>query len=224
MIFDYLQRGAIAGTIGGSVYGLYVAAVGNPIVNYIEGLVHEGHDHTHDPSSETLVTEGLMQAVSIGTSIAIGILFGIVMFGVVYYFLEPALPARKESFLLGIMGFLIISGIPWLVLPPKAPGVEMEMATRTALWLYGGLMGTAVVACLFGGYAYYRVASQSSSIAAIIGIITFIVVVGVVVVLAPAPEYNSDLPSDLETTYIRVVAIGQVGLWGVTAAAHEKLK
>lgn len=223
MIFDYLQRGAIAGAIGGSVYGFYVAVVGNPMVNYIEGLVHQGHDHSHGPGHESLVSEGIMQAISIGTSVALGLLFGIVMFGLVYYFLEPTLPIRGGSFLLGVIGFLVVSGIPWLVLPPAAPGVEMEMTTGTGLWLYAGLMGTAIVACLFGGYAYYRVENRSRSVAAIVGITAFTMVVSAAVLLAPAPEYKSDLSADLETAYIGVVAVGQLGLWGITAAIHEQL-
>lgn len=47
MLFDYLKRGVAAGVIAGLSYGLYIALVANPLLDYIH---HAGHDpgHSHD--------------------------------------------------------------------------------------------------------------------------------------------------------------------------------
>jgi hypothetical protein len=221
-MYGHLQRGALAGAVGGGAYGLYVALVGNPLVAHADELAHRGHGHTHE-HAHSAVSEGLTQAVSIGSGFALGLLFGLVVFGVVAYLFEPALPDRGGSYLLGLAGFLSVSGVPWLVLPPAAPGVETGLATTVALYLYAGLMAAGAAACLGSGAAYHRLAGRSRALGATAGLAVFAAVGGLAVLVAPSPTYESVLPAAFEALYVGSVVVGQLGLWGVTAAAHDRL-
>ena len=222
---DHLRRGAIAGAVGGAAYGLYTALVGNPLVAHAEALAHEGHEHAHghEEAATSVVSEGVTQAVAVGGGVALGLVFGVVVFGAVAYLLEPALPDRGGSYLLGTAGFLTVSGVPWLVLPPAAPGVEPSISTDAALALYAGLTVVGAAACLGAGWTYRRLSDRNSPIAAAAGLAVFAAVVGLAVLAAPSPTYESALPATFETAYVGVVAVGQLGLWGVTAAAHDRL-
>ncbi|MFQ3320455.1 MAG: hypothetical protein ACI8UR_000887 [Natronomonas sp.] len=222
-MYDYLQRGAVAGAIGGGAYGLYVALVGNPMVAHAEELAHGEHAHSHVPEAESVVSEGVTHVVSIGGSVALGLLFGLVVFGLAGYLFEPALPDRGGSYLLGLGGFLTVSGVPWLVLPPSAPGVETAMSTTTALYLYVGLMAVGAVDCLGAGAAYHRLKTHGRPAAVAGGLAVFAVFVGSAVLLAPSPATESAVPATFEAAYVGSVIIGQLGLWGIIAAAHSRL-
>lgn len=224
-MYRHLRRGALAGAVGGGAYGLYVALVGNPLVGHAESLAHahaDDHVHAHDHGG-AVVGEGLVHAVSVGSGVALGVLFGLVVFGVAWYLLEPALPDRGGSYLLGLGGFTAVSGVPWLVLPPAAPGVEPAISTEAALYLYAGLVVVGAVACLAAGAAYHRCRRRGTPLAAVAGLGVFAALVGVAVLLAPSPAYESALPADFEAAYVGTVVVGQLGLWGVTAAAHDRL-
>lgn len=221
-MFDYLQRGALAGAVGGGAYGLYVALVGNPLVTHAESLSHHGHEHAAEEAS--VVSEGVMHVVSIGGSVALGVLFGLVVFGLAGYLFEPALPDRGRSYLLGIAGFLTASGVPWLAVPPAAPGVEQAMTTRTAIFLYAGMMVVGAVACIATGVAYHRLRDSGRPVAALGGLAAFLVLVGPAALLAPTPGFHSDLPAAFETAYLGTVVVGQLGLWGIAAEVHSRLE
>jgi hypothetical protein len=223
-MYDYLRRGALAGAVGGGAYGLYVALVGNPLVAHAEQLAHRGHDHAHrHEAAGGVVSEGVTQAVSVGSGVALGVLFGLVVFGVAAYLLEPALPDRGGSYLLGAAGFLTVSGVPWLVLPPAAPGVEPAVATDAALALYAGLMAVGAAGCLAAGWTYRRLSNRGAPVAAGAGLAALAGTVGLAVLVAPSPAYESALPATFEAAYVGAVVVGQLGLWGVTAAAHDRL-
>jgi hypothetical protein len=222
-MYDSLQRGALAGAVGGGAYGLYVALVGNPLVAHAEELAHRGHEHAHE-HAHSVVTEGVTQAVSIGSGVALGLLFGLVVFGVAGYLFEPALPDRWGSYLLGLGGFLTVSGVPWLVVPPSAPGVETSLSMEAGLSLYAGLMAVGAVACLGAGVTYHRFATRSQSLAVGAAVAVFATLVGLAVLVAPAPTYESTLPAAFESLYTGAVVLGQLGLWGITAATHARLE
>lgn len=223
-MYDHLRRGSLAGAVGGGAYGLYTALVGNPLVAHAEELAHRGHEHSHGhEEAASAVSEGVIHAVSVGGGVVLGLVFGLVVFGVAAYLLEPALPDRGGSYLLGFAGFLTVSGVPWLVLPPAAPGVEPAISTDAALSLYVGLMVAGAAACLGGGWAFHRLSDRGSLVACGAGLAVFTAVVGLAVLVAPSPAYESALPTTLETAYVGVVVVGQLGLWGVTSAAHDRL-
>jgi hypothetical protein len=219
-MYDALRRGAIAGAVGGGAYGLYVALVGNPLVAHAEELANHGHEHGHEA---TAVADGITSVVSVGGSAALGLLFGLVVFGLVGYLLEPALPDSGGSYLLGLGGFLTVSGVPWLVLPPAAPGVETAISTDLALYLYAGLMAVGALACLASGWVYHRLAEHGRLVGTAAALAVFAAIVGGAVLAAPAPGYEGGVPGALEAAYIGTVVVGQLGLWGVTAAVHDSL-
>lgn len=224
-MYDYLQRGALAGAVGGGAYGLYIALLGNPLVEYAEELAHDHaheHGHAHD-HGHAAVSEGLMHAISIGSGVALGLLFGVVVFGVAAFLFEPALPDRGGSYLLGLGGFLTVSGVPWLVLPPSAPGVDTGLSTDAGLSLYAGLMAVGAVACLAAGLAYHRLPTDKRSIAGLAAVTVFAGLVALAVLVAPSPTYESALPVEFEAAYVGAIVVGQLGLWGITAATHARL-
>lgn len=221
MLYEYLKRGAVAGAVGGVAYGLYIALVGNPLVEYAEKLAHDhAHDQAHGAGSEAV-----MHAISVGSGVALGMLFGVVVFGLAAYLFEPALPEAGGSYLLGAAGFLTVSGVPWLVLPPAAPGVDTGMSTEAGLYLYAGLVVVGAVACLGAGAVYHRLRSADSGrgLAVLAGASVFAVVVGLAVLVAPSPTYESTLPADFEAAYSGAIVIGQLGLWGITAATRDRI-
>ncbi len=91
MATDYLERGAMAGVAGGLVYGLFIATVGNA---FTAGL--ETFEHSHGGGGP-VVSELTTTVVSIGGGVLWGLLFGVAAFGMVYFFLEPAIPGSGAT-------------------------------------------------------------------------------------------------------------------------------
>jgi len=222
-MYGYLRRGALAGAAGGAAYGAYTALVGNPLVAHAEELAHQGHEHAHEhEAAGSLVAESVTQAVAVGGGVLLGAVLGLVVFGVAAYLFGPALPAAGD-YLLGLAGFLTLSGVPWLVLPPAAPGVESGLSTDAALSLYAGLVAVGAVACLAAGWTYHRLSDRGTPVAATAGAAAFAGLVGLAVLAAPSPTYESALPATFETAYVGVVVVGQLVLWGVAAAVADRL-
>jgi len=221
-MYGHLRRGAAAGLVGGGAYGLYVALVGAPLTEYADAAAHGG-GHAGEAGNHGLVGETAAHLVTVGGSVALGLLFGLVVFGVAGYLLEPALPERGGSYLLGLGGFLTVSGVPWLVLPPVAPGVESSLSTTTALYLYAGMVAAGAVACLSAGAAYRRLSGRGPVRAAVAALALFVAVAVVAVLLTPTVTYRGGVGAELAAAYTGVVVVGQLGLWGVTAAAHDRL-
>jgi hypothetical protein len=223
-MYGHLRRGGLAGAVGGAAYGLYTALVANPVIAHAEALAHESHDHAHGPETAGAVGEGVTHAASVGSGVLLGVLLGLVVFGVAAYLFEPALPDRGGSYLLALAGFLTVSGVPWLVLRPAAPGVSSELPVGEALSLYAGLVAVGGGACLAAGWAYHRLSEYGRPVRVVGSLVGFAAPVAAAVVVAPAPGYESALPATFEAAYLGVVVVGQVGLWGVTAAAHDRLQ
>ncbi|QIO21102.1 CbtA family protein [Haloarcula sp. JP-L23] len=218
MTSDHLERGALAGVGGGLAYGLFVATVGN---SFTAGL--ETFEHGHGGSGP--VVSGLTTTLaSVGGGVLWGLLFGVAVFGVGYYLLEPALPgtgATKRLALAGA-GFLTVSGAPWLVLPPQPPGVEQALPTETRLAWYGGLMVVGALVAVACGLAYRRTAGRSRVVTAA-ATLAPLALLAVPVVLAPANPVHGDVPAALVAAYRWTVVFGQALLWATLAAVHAWL-
>ncbi|AJF25898.1 CbtA family protein [Haloarcula sp. KBTZ06] len=219
MATDYLERGAVAGVAGGLVYGLFVATVGNSFTAGLETFEH-GHGHGGGP-----VVSGLTTAVaSIGGGVLWGLLFGVAVFGMAYFFLEPAIPgsgATKRLALAGA-GFLTVSGAPWLVLPPQPPGVEQALGTETRLAWYAGLMALGALVAVLAGLAYQRTARHHTAIR--LGAMALpLALLAVPVALAPANPVHGDVPAALVAAYRWTVVFGQLVLWATIAGVHAWL-
>lgn len=221
MLGAYLVRGLKVGAVAGLAFGLFVAVVANPLVDATEALAGE---HASEAGAHA-GGAGLLQAVSTdATSVLAGVfwglLLGVVAFGVVFYFLEPAIPGADDtrSYLLGAAGFVTVSGAPWLVLPPQPPGVEGGLAAETAMAWYAGAMVAGALACGLAGYGYtrFRNAGRAPAVAAAAAPLLALLALPFV---APEPT-ATDLPSALTAAFRALVVLGQATLWVVLASAH----
>jgi len=216
---DYLERGAVAGAVGGLGYGLFQATVGNSFTAGLETF-ESGHSHGGGPVVDSLTTA----AISVGGGVLWGLLFGIAVFGVGFYLLEPTLPGEGVTprVVLAAAGFLTVSGAPWLVLPPQPPGVEQALATETRLAWYAGMMvlGAFVAACCV---RVYRRAEGHHRMVRVAATTLPLAVLAVPVALAPANPVTGNVPAALVAAYRWTVVFGQVGLWATLAAVHSLL-
>jgi predicted cobalt transporter CbtA len=219
MLNDYLRRGLAAGSLGGLVYGLFVAFVGTPLITFAETF-EQSHGHGHEaagPAVSATVTTG----VSVLGGVVAGVFLGTIVFGLAYYFLEPAIPGARDtkSYLLGAAGFVTVSGAPWLLLPPQPPGVEQSLPTEVRLPWYVAMMAVGALACGLAGYAFQRLRAHSIAIR-ILGVVGALALVPIVATLGPNSVVSGPIPEGLATAFRAVVATGQLLLWTVLASAH----
>lgn len=214
MFTDYIKEGVKAGGIGGLFYGLFVALVGNNLIRYAETFEH-GHG---EAASLTTIPSA---PASIGGGILWGLLLGGLVFGVVYYFLEPVIPGYEDTkiYLLGCAGFITISGAPWLVLPPQPPGVEQGLPTETRLLMYIGMMIAGALVCGLAGAAYNRL-RENGRIIAILGGIAAFVLLAIPIIVAPANPTSGAVPTQFVWAFQWVTAFGQATLWVVMASSY----
>lgn len=216
MFTRYVLRGMKAGVVAGIAFGLFVALVGNPLIGYAETF-EESH-HGGGP----VVSSSVTTSVSIAGGVLVGLLFGAVVLGAVFYFLEPAIPGAggTKSYVLSAAGFITVSGAPWLVLPPQPPGVEQTLAVGSRLVLYAAMMLAGAVACGLSGYTYNRLRMRSSRLLAVSGGIVPIGLLFVVAAVVPTNTVSGPIPGDVAAVFRTVVGMGQVGLWFVLASIH----
>jgi predicted cobalt transporter CbtA len=221
MLTNYITRGLKAGVIAGIAFGLFMALVGNPLVAYAETFEQVSH---HGGHGGPVVSGAVTTAVSILGGVLVGMLFGAVAFGAVFYFLEPAIPGAAgtgtKSYVLGAAGFVIVSGAPWLVLPPQPPGVEQALAIDTRLTWYLVMMVVGAFACGLAGYAYTRLRSRFGRTAGFVGGVCALALIPIVAAIAPANTASGPISDGVAYVFRTIVAVGQVGLWFVLASAH----
>lgn len=235
MIADYVTRGVKAGLVAGLVFGFFMAIVANPLVGYADEMNHaaatgQGDDaagaHGGDLANhdESVVSTAVTKTVSVISAGLWAVLLGGVVFGIGFYFLEPAIPGTGaiESYLLGLAGFVTVSGAPWLVLPPVAPGAQQSIPVETRLPLYGGMMVAGALACVLSGYVYNRlVESNGRALATIGGLLPF-GLLAVPAFLAPTNTVEIALSPELAAGLTGLFVFGQVLVWLLLASAHAQ--
>jgi hypothetical protein len=218
MFYDYLRRGALAGLVGGVSFGGYTAFVVQPLITAVES---EGHDHAGAAAGGVELAVATSALTSVAASVALGLLFGIGVFGVVYFFLEPAVPGRDgvKSYVLGGAGFLSVSGAPWLVLPPLPPGVERAVPADLGLLLYAAMVLVGAATVGVAAFAWKRIdgPAQFPVIVA-----AFVPLVALGIVASPVPTTGSTPPA-LAAAFRATVVTGQLVLWGLMAGTHATL-
>ncbi|WP_226009982.1 CbtA family protein [Halomicrobium salinisoli] len=216
MATDHLERGALAGVAGGLVYGLFVATVGNA---FTAGLETFEPDHGH--GGGLAVSDLTTAAAGVGGGVLWGLLFGVAVFGIAYYFLEPALPGSGATrrFALAAAGFLTVSGAPWLVLPPQPPGVEQSLGTEPRMLWYGGMMVAGATVAVLSGLAHRRTAGRHTAVRAA-ATLAPLALLAIPAALAPANPVHGHVPAALASAYRWTVVFGQVALWTTIAAVH----
>lgn len=224
MIVEYLRRGVAAGAVAGVAYGMYMLFVGNPLSEY----VHEaGHDHGtgHSHEAGPAVSEVTAAVVSAGS----GLLWAIFLgggFAVALYLLEPALPgsAEAKAYVLAGAGFLTVSGVPWLVLPPAAPGAEHAYAVEPRLGIYAGLAVLGAIAAAGAVAAYRRGRRRHVGLGFVAGAVPILAVAAVLTLAAPTVTTHPGLPSDLVAAYQGLTVVSQAVLWLLIAGSFDALR
>lgn len=248
MLTEYLSRGVKAGLVAGFVFALFLAFVANPLVAYADDANHaaseeshafeEGHaaeeGHAHDTESghdgagghhDSAVSATVTRAVSVVAGGLWAVLLGGVVFGVGFYFLEPAIPGTgaAKSYVLAFAGFVTVSGAPWLALPPAAPGAEQSLAVETRLLLYGGMMVAGALVCVLAGHLYTRLSrSRGRATAAVAALLPF-GLLAIPAVLVPSNAVEGALSSELRAGLTGLFVFGQILVWLLLAAAHAQL-
>lgn len=220
MLPKYLKRGLVAGLIAGIVLAVFTLAVGTPFMGYAEEFEHAEESSAHAGDELSAATTG---AIGTAASILWGLLLGVVAFGLGYYFLEPAIPGAVDtrSYLLAAVGFVTVSGAPWLVFPPQPPGVEQALSTDTRLVWYLIMMVAGALACGLAGYAYDRLSGRG--VLSIAGALAPFALLAFPVVLAPPNPVESTVPDAVAASFRGLVVFGQLGLWFVLASIHAWL-
>ncbi|WP_265107858.1 CbtA family protein [Halosolutus halophilus] len=229
MLVDYLQRGVLAGTIAGACYGGYLAAVANPLVEYMEGLDHgagHGHEHAHGAREAAhAISETTAAIVSVGSGVLWGILLG-GLFALAFYVLEPALPGGTavKAFVLAGAGFLTVSVTPWLVLPPATPGAEQSLGTDARIAIYAGLMALGAIVATASILGYERATARTGDwrFGTVVAILPVVVTVAVVPLVTPTITTTA-LPADLVTAFQGLTVLSQAALWVLVASSFAWL-
>ena len=243
MLWDYLRRGVKAGLVAGLVFGLFVAVVANPLVAFADETNHAAgeSDHAHEAADghgveagshagdagghhDSAVSAAVTKAVSVVSAGLWALLLGAVVFGAGFYLLEPAIPGTgtTKSYVLGLAGFVTVSGAPWLVLPPVAPGAEQSLAVGTRLPLYAGMMVAGAACCLLAGSVYRRLTPSTGRVGAALAALIPFGVLGVLALLAPANAVEGALSPPLRSGVTGLVVFGQLLLWLLLAATHAQ--
>jgi hypothetical protein len=252
MLADSLARGLKSGIVAGLVFGLFVAVAVAPLVSHADQTTHElagsghtgdvhpdaqshadagategtGHsdqnDHSHDGTPSLAVTK----TVSILSGGLWAVLLGCVFFGVIYYVAEPAIPGAgtTKSYVLGGMGFVTVSGAPWLVVPPTPPGAKQSLPVDTRLLLYAGMMVAGLLACVLAGIVYNRLEATTGRPAAAVGAVVSLAVVAIPAMIAPTNAVQTALSAELQAGLLGLFVFGQVLLWLVLATVHARLQ
>lgn len=222
MFADYLRRGVAAGGVAGVAYGLYMALVGNPLSAYVE---HAGSDHAGHTHGGGLVSETTTAVVSAGSGLLWAILLGGV-FAVALYLLEPALPGsgNVRSYVLAGAGFLTVSGVPWLALPPAAPGAVHQYPIGTRMRAYVGLVILGAITAAAALVAYRRAARRHVGLGVVAAAAPILAVAAVLTLAAPTVTTYPDHPADLVAAYQGLAVLTQAGLWLLVAGAFNALR
>ena len=230
MIQEYVERGVAAGLVGGLAYGLYMVLVGHPLSEYVHDAGHD-HGHSHDGGGHAhehaghAVSEATTALVSTGSGVLWGVFLG-GLFALALYLLEPALPGSEavKPYVLAGGGFVTVSAVPWLVLPPAAPGAEHLYAIEPRLAIYLGLVfvGAATVAAALA--AYKRGARRSLGFGLAAGAVPILAVAAVLPLATPTITTHPELPADLVGAYQGLAVLSQATLWLLIAVTFDGLR
>jgi hypothetical protein len=226
MLASYLQRGVAAGAVAGIAYGLYMALVGNPLTAYVDAAA-SGHSHAHGGHDHAVgvVSETTTAAVSAGSGVLWGILLG-GAFAVALYFLEPALPGRDaaKAYVLAGAGFLTVSGVPWLALPPAAPGARYAYGIDARIGLYLGFVVLGAVTAAAAVFAYRRGASRHVGVGLAAAAVPIAAVAAALLIAVPTVATHPGVPADLVAAYRGLAVLSQAGIWLLVAATFNGLR
>lgn len=219
MIIDSFKRGISAGIIAGLAYGLFLALVANPLVEYLEHAAHNHASHGHDHGA---VSELTTAVVGVGSGVLWGILLGAI-FGVAYYLFEPSLPGTGDTkaYVLAAAGFLTVSGVPWLALPPVPSGTDQVLATDVRLVIYGATMVLGATICSLSLTLFQYTRNQRDPFAATGIALSPFLLCAIPIIFIPTNILGSS--GGLTAVFQWLVVFGQVALWTLLAGVYSRL-
>lgn len=226
MLATYLVRGAKAGLVAGVVFGVFLAVVVTPVIGVAESLEHHGEEHGTgaDAAGHAPAVPAVVGAVtSVLAGVAWGVLLGVVVFGGVFYLVEPTLPggdAVRRAVTAGA-GFLTVSGAPWLVLPPLAPGVERVVTVPVALRWYAGAMVVGGVLSVAAWLVYGRVRAASGRVAGWVAALAVLTPLAALPVFSPA-SLGVVVATPTAAAMAGVTVFGQLAVWATMAVTHVR--
>lgn len=221
MIVDSFKRGISAGVVAGLAYGLFLALIANPLVEYLE---HAAHDHASHGHEHGVVSELTTTVIGVGSGVLWGILLGAV-FGVAYYLFEPSLPGIRstKAYVLAGAGFLTVSGVPWLALPPVPPGTEQVLTTDVRLVIYGATMALGATICALSLmlFQYFYTRKKHDPFTATGIALSPFLLCAIPIVLIPTNSLGSF--EGVVAVFQWLVIFGQVALWTLLAGIYTRL-
>lgn len=224
MIMTYLRRGVTAGGVAGVAYALYVAFVAAPFIEHLEHA-HRGHDHAHHAESAHVVSETTTLLVSVAGGTLWAIFLGGV-FALGLYILEPALPGGEtvNAAVLAGGGFLTVSAVPWLALPPAPPGAEYLYDVESRAAIYVGLVALGALTSVASVAAHARVAPRHRLLSLLAGAVPLFAVAVGVLTLTPSIVSHPGVSADLVSAYRGMVVLSQTLIWAIVAATFVGLR
>ncbi|MEV6647094.1 CbtA family protein [Amycolatopsis sp. NPDC051371] len=226
MMKTLLVRGMLAGLIAGVLAFGFAYAFGEPSVNAAIGLEESGgHTHSHDAGAAP-AEEHEEELVPRDIQSTVGLLAGVVVYGVAiggllslaFAFAQGRLGnlrPRVTALLLTGGAFAVVFLVPFLKYPANPPAVGQPGTIGSRTELYFGFVAVSllagILATVFGRKLADRFGAWNGFLLAAAG---YLVVIGVVAWLMPAvDEVPADFPASTLWSF-RTASIGtQVTLW-----------
>jgi hypothetical protein len=226
MMKTLLVRGMLAGLIAGVLAFGFAYAFGEPSVNTAIGLEESGgHAHSHDAGAAR-AEEHEEELVPRDIQSTVGLLTGVVVYGVAiggllslaFAFAQGRLGSlrpRVTALLLTGGAFAVVFLVPFLKYPANPPAVGQPGTIGSRTELYFGFVAVSLLvgifATVFGRKLADRFGAWNGFLLATAG---YLVVIGVVAWLMPVvDEVPADFPASTLWSF-RTASVGtQVVLW-----------
>jgi cobalt transporter subunit CbtA len=208
MIARVILAVILSGIAAGLVMGFIQHGRLTPLIIQAETFEHVAHGHGAEAHShgEALWSpaNGLERTFyTTLTAVVSAVGFGLLMIGQAFTFKIPF--TRKNSWIWGLCGFLAVSFVPSIGLPPELPGMPSADLTSRMLWWIAAIAMTEVgLASL-----YFVYLGRRAWIAGLIFLILPLII--------PAPQGSSEhansIPANLATQFVTLSLGANLVMW-----------
>ncbi|MCE7011424.1 CbtA family protein [Kibdelosporangium philippinense] len=219
-----LVRGMLAGLLAAVLAFAFASVFGEPQVDNAIAVEEAGAGHDHggaaEPGAEEeeVVSRGVQSTLGLAVATgAYGLAFG-GLFALAFAFSYGRvgrLSARATAGVLGIVAFVTVFLVPFLKYPSNPPAVGQPDTINTRTTWYFVMVLISVVAAIAATVLASRLAARLGSWnAVLLGVLGYLVVVGVAALLLPVVnEVPEGFPASLLWNF-RVASLGtQLLLW-----------